>query len=153
MCTPSRWEGFGIVFIEAAACGAAIVTSDIAPMNEFLTNDVSACLVQRFEDPQVLARAIRRVCEDQPYRNAICAGAVKASEPFDRRVIDTLETAFYDEAMRVGPYPFSFTDRVHRGIWQLRDGEAAATSINGIPSHDLIRQILRRARRVLSVSR
>ena len=42
-CVPSRWEGFGLVFIEAAACGSAIVTSDIAPMTEYFTNDKSAC--------------------------------------------------------------------------------------------------------------
>ena len=45
MCVPSRGEGFGIVFIEAAACGSVIVTSDIAPMNEFLTNGVNAIFV------------------------------------------------------------------------------------------------------------
>lgn len=121
MCTPSRWEGFGIVFIEAAACGAAIVTSDIAPMNEFLTDGVSACLVQQYEDPQVLARAIQRTCEEQPYRRVIRDGAVKAAKPFDRTVIDTLEMAYYDEAIRLGPYHFPIVDRVRRGIWRLSE--------------------------------
>jgi glycosyltransferase involved in cell wall biosynthesis len=125
MCTPSRWEGFGIVFIEAAACGAAIVTSDIGPMNEFLTPDVSACLVQDYEEPQVLARAIQRACEDQPYRATLRAGAIEAAKPFERRVIDTLEATFYDEAMRVGPYRFPLLDRIRLGIWRARGGEAA----------------------------
>ena len=46
MCTPSRWEGFGFVFIEAAACECAIVTSDIAPMNEYLKDKKNAILVK-----------------------------------------------------------------------------------------------------------
>ena len=40
MCTPSRWEGFGIVFIEALACEAMVVTSDIEPMREYSYNFV-----------------------------------------------------------------------------------------------------------------
>jgi glycosyltransferase involved in cell wall biosynthesis len=118
MCTPSRWEGFGIVFIEAAACGAAIVTSAIAPMTEFLTHDVNALLVERFEDPHSIANAIRKVCEDAPYRKTICAGAVKAAEPFERAVIDTLEASLYHEAMRMGPYPFSIFDRLDAYVWR-----------------------------------
>jgi glycosyltransferase involved in cell wall biosynthesis len=39
MCVPSRWEGFGMVFIEAMACGAVVVTSDIAPMNTYIRHE------------------------------------------------------------------------------------------------------------------
>jgi len=103
MCTPSLWEGFGIVFIEAAACGAAIVTSDIAPMNEYLTPDVSACLVKDFRDPQAVAGAVRRACEDAPYRERLRRGAIEAAKPFDRRHVDAAEAAIYREAMTLPP--------------------------------------------------
>lgn len=103
LCIPSLWEGFGIVFIEAAACGAAIVTSDIAPMNEYLTPDVSACLVREFRSPRAVADAVRRVCEDAPYREAIRRGAVEAARPFHRRLVDAAEAAIYREALALPP--------------------------------------------------
>lgn len=101
MCVPSRWEGFGIVFIEAAACGAAIVTSDIGPMNEYLTHDVSACLVPDYENPRALSDAIQRVCEDTVYREVLSAGAIKAAMPFDRSIVDAAEAAIYREAVEM----------------------------------------------------
>lgn len=101
MCTPSRWEGFGIVFIEAAACGSAIVTSDIAPMNEYLINNMSGCLVKDYENPQALATAIRRVCEDPLYHHTLSAGAIKAAQPFERHSVDAAEAAIYREAMNL----------------------------------------------------
>jgi glycosyltransferase involved in cell wall biosynthesis len=99
MCTPSRWEGFGIVFIEAAACGAAIVTSDIAPMNEYLTGDESACLVAAYENPGAVAEAIGKACENSSYRSRIKAGAVKVAQQFDLPRVDAMEVAIYREAM------------------------------------------------------
>ncbi|MCC6445391.1 MAG: glycosyltransferase family 4 protein [Armatimonadetes bacterium] len=106
LCVPSRWEGFGIIFIEAAACGAPIVTSDIAPMNEFLRRDESACLVKDYENPQSLAAAIRKICEDKPYRNALSAGAVQMARQFDVSVVDEMEAALYREALSLGRLPF-----------------------------------------------
>ena len=59
VCIPSRWEGFGLVFIEAAACESKIVTSDIAPMNEFLTNDFEMnFLVKEYENPERISEGI-----------------------------------------------------------------------------------------------
>jgi glycosyltransferase involved in cell wall biosynthesis len=103
MCTPSLWEGFGIVFIEAAACGAAIVTSEIAPMNEYLTPDKSASLVKDFRNSQAVADAVRRVCEDAPYRERLHHGAIEAALPFDRRHVDAAEAAIYREAIALPP--------------------------------------------------
>jgi len=116
MCTPSRWEGFGIVFIEAAACGAAIVTSDLAPMNEYLTGDRSACLVRDYENPGALAGAVRKVCEDAVYHKTICEGAARAAEPFDRARVDETEAALYREAMQMGP--MSLARRIDWMIWK-----------------------------------
>lgn len=116
-CVPSRWEGFGIVFIEAAACGAAIVTSDIAPMNEFLTDNVSACLVKEYENPRALAEAIRKVCEDTEYRQTISAGAFQVAQCFDRSIIDAMEVAIYREVL-AGLPPLRLDRRIEWGLWK-----------------------------------
>jgi glycosyltransferase involved in cell wall biosynthesis len=117
MCVPSRWEGFGIVFIEAAACGAAIVTSDIAPMKEYLTHEVSAHLVKEYENPTALARAISQVCENSEYRRRLSAGAIKAAQPFDRSIVDAKEVAIYQEAMNLAPLPWAL--RLRRVAWRV----------------------------------
>jgi len=119
MCVPSRWEGFGIVFIEAAACGGAIVTSNIAPMNENFAKDISACLVDRYENPQALAESISRVCEDVEYRRRISAGAVTAAQPFDYRVVHQTEAAIYHEAIHLEPP--SFSRRLGFFVWKARE--------------------------------
>ena len=116
MCTPSRSEGFGTVFIEAAACGAPIVTSDIAPMNEYLANDESACLVKDFENPQALADSVRKVCEDETYRKRISKGALRAAEPFERKRVDEAEAAMYRDAMKMGP--LSLLRRIPWIMWK-----------------------------------
>jgi glycosyltransferase involved in cell wall biosynthesis len=132
MCTPSRWEGFGIVFIEAAACGAPIVTSDIPPMNEYLRHDASACLVRSYEDPDAVAAAIRRVCEDAAYRQQLSAGAVRAAQRFDRRAVDALEAGIYREALGLAHLcrsPLSARERLdlalHDAGARLKDVAAA----------------------------
>ena len=128
MCTPSRWEGFGLVFVEAAACGAAIVTSDIAPMNEYLTHGQSGHLVKEYEDPEALARAIRDVCENDDYRRRLSAGAIRAVEIFDRCSVDDREEAIYREALESTPRVLSFSERV--GLARCTAGRQAARARN-----------------------
>jgi glycosyltransferase involved in cell wall biosynthesis len=98
-CVPSRWEGFGFVFIEAAACGNAVITSNIAPMNEYLTHDISACLVDNYETPDAVATAIRKVCEDTTYRTQIINGGIAVGEKFGRTRVDELEITYYSEVL------------------------------------------------------
>lgn len=101
MCNPSRWEGFGLVFIEAAACGTPIVTSDIAPLNEFLQHETSAHLEKNPTDPAALATAIRLVCENRAYRTRLSRGAIRAAAPFHREKIDAREVEIYREAVHL----------------------------------------------------
>ena len=105
MCTPSRWEGFGIVFVEAAACGAAVVTSDIPPMNEYLEDGENALLVKEHEDPAAVAAAVRKACEDAPLRQRIKTGALAVAARFDLDAVDRLEVALYEEALALPPLP------------------------------------------------
>lgn len=100
MCTPSLWEGFGIVFIEALACGAAIVTSNIAPLNEYMQHNINSCLVDNYQNPNSIAQAILKVCTDHEYRNKICAAAPNAAQPFYVNTIDALEAKLYLETAR-----------------------------------------------------
>ncbi|MBI3637920.1 MAG: glycosyltransferase [Candidatus Rokubacteria bacterium] len=154
MCTPSRWEGFGIVFIEAAACGARIVTSDIAPMNEYLTHDVNACLVREFENPEAIAAAIRRVCEDARHAGTLAAGAVVAARPFERDHVDAAEVAIYDEALGLRGRchgPLSLGERLDLDARVA--GEQAVAAVRTIVPSPLVRlakRILRPPRRPTS---
>jgi glycosyltransferase involved in cell wall biosynthesis/2-polyprenyl-3-methyl-5-hydroxy-6-metoxy-1,4-benzoquinol methylase len=101
MCTPSRTEGFGVVFIEALACQAVVVTSDIAPMNEYITNNVSGILVQDFENPAKIAEAIFQACTNQSLRDTIQSNARAAAEPFSKERIDQLEVNLYDKFLNL----------------------------------------------------
>jgi len=106
-CVPSRWEGFGIVFIEAAACGAPIVTSRIPPMTEYLRHGESAFLVEEYEDPKCLAESIQRTIDDTALSARIRTGARAAAIPFELSQVDAMEVKVYQEVMnrRLGSPP------------------------------------------------
>jgi glycosyltransferase-like protein len=58
---PSLVEGFGLVLLEALACGTPTITSAIAPFDEFLTSDDAQLVDPR--DPDAIARAMLRSLE------------------------------------------------------------------------------------------
>ncbi|MBI4309468.1 MAG: glycosyltransferase [Candidatus Omnitrophica bacterium] len=99
MCTPSRWEGFGIVFIEALACEAVVVTSDIGPMNEFITNGENGLLVKDHENPQALANVIQKACTGTALRAHLKKNARTSVEPFERTKVDQLEAGYYQKIL------------------------------------------------------
>lgn len=97
MCTPSRSEGFGIVFWEAAACEAHIVTSDIAPMNEYLVNNKSAYLIKDYENPEKLAKIIKEACITKG-DNDLGYEARKVAQRFSKEEIDKKEIELMESA-------------------------------------------------------
>jgi glycosyltransferase-like protein len=58
---PSLVEGFGLVLLEALACGTPVVTSAIAPFDEFLTSEDARLVDPR--DPDAIANAMLRSLE------------------------------------------------------------------------------------------
>lgn len=83
MCTPSRWEGFGLVFIEACACECPVITSNIGPMNEYLTDSESALLVDEVENPKEVAKKIFRICTDEELAKKLTINGKKVACRYD----------------------------------------------------------------------
>lgn len=65
---PSLVEGFGLPIIEAMACGAPVITSNIASMQEVGANAV--CFVNPNSVDEIF-EAMRRIEQDEPFRNAL----------------------------------------------------------------------------------
>jgi glycosyltransferase involved in cell wall biosynthesis len=95
LCVPSLREGFGMVFIEALACGAVVVTSDLAPMNEYIRQRENGLLVSDPRDPAALAAAIREACTDAALRARVRGAARASVARFDKRRIDRMEADLY----------------------------------------------------------
>jgi len=80
MACRSRWagleqEGFGIVFVEAAACGVPQVAGDSGGAAEAVIHGVTGAVVHTPEDPAVVAAALEALLDDEPLR----AGMAEAS--------------------------------------------------------------------------
>ena len=86
---PSRWEGMSLVFLEAMACGAAMVVTDVSGSEVV---EGAGVIVPR-EDPQALADAVAALLEDAPSRRRLGEAARERSRSYDlgstmRRNID-----------------------------------------------------------------
>ena len=121
-CTPSRWEGFGFVFIEAASCETPIVTSDIGPMNEYLSNDINSILVREYENPEAIAKAILLTFENSDGIARMKKNARNVGLHFSKESVDSQEMAIYEEIIKRGPRErshLSFVDR-KKMEWKYR---------------------------------
>jgi phosphatidylinositol alpha-1,6-mannosyltransferase len=69
MCCRTRWggleqEGFGIVFLEAAACGVPCVAGESGGAAEAVDDGITGTVVDRPEDPDRVAAAIGHLLDD-----------------------------------------------------------------------------------------
>lgn len=102
MCTPSRREGFGIVFIEALACESLVVTSNLMPMNEYIGNRHNGILVDDFENPASLCSAITEACTDLDLRANLQRKARESVTRFSKETVDRNETLIYEKILAAG---------------------------------------------------
>lgn len=84
---PSLGEGLPTVLIEAAACGRAIVATDVAGCREVVVDGVNGLLVPP-NDSTALARALARLLDDPALRAAMgAAGRQRVQALFADRLI------------------------------------------------------------------
>lgn len=93
---PSIYEGFGLPPLEAMACGAPVITTDIPVLLE--TVGTAACLVAPANKRQ-LAQALMNVIADRSYRQRLSLDGLEHSKRFswDRTARLTLDV--YKEAL------------------------------------------------------
>ena len=101
---PSYREGLPKVLIEAAACGRAIITTDVPGCRDAIEADQTGLLV-KVKESKPLAKAIERLVKDKTLREQMGkAGRELAEKEFDiEKVIDThldIYRSFYEGGSR-----------------------------------------------------
>ena len=96
---PSRWEGFGLVLVEAMAAARPIVATAVGPVPEVVVDGVTGLLVPP-DDPVALASAIVRLLEDPDLASALGrAGRARVESEFRLETMVTRTQALYEELM------------------------------------------------------
>jgi glycosyltransferase involved in cell wall biosynthesis len=89
---PSRFEGFGIPVVEAMACGATVVASSHASLDEACGD---AAVRADPEDPAAIADGIRRALAE---REALSARGLEHARQFTWRAVGEIFLRAYEEA-------------------------------------------------------
>jgi glycosyltransferase involved in cell wall biosynthesis len=93
---PSRREGVPKSLLEAAACGRALVATDVPGCREIARQDVNALLVPP-DDPEALAAALDRLACDAELRRRFGRQArILAEQEFSSRQVSTDIARLYD---------------------------------------------------------
>lgn len=75
----SRYEGFGLVLIEAMSQGCACVACDYKGRQREIIQDESQGLCCEPDDVEALAQALSRMMTDEAYRNSVKQNAIERS--------------------------------------------------------------------------
>ncbi len=97
---PSRWEGFGLVLIEAMSRRIPVIASRVSAIPEIVRDGESGLLVPP-SDPRALAEAMQRLLHDRPlraYLGLLGEDRVESYFSAERMVQETL--ALYQQIQR-----------------------------------------------------
>jgi rhamnosyl/mannosyltransferase len=96
-----RSEAFGIVQLEAQACGKPVVSTALGTGTEYANRHEETGLVVPPRDPEGLARALNRLLADAPYRHALgAAGRARVAASFTREQMTAAILDLYGEVLQ-----------------------------------------------------
>jgi D-inositol-3-phosphate glycosyltransferase len=81
VAVPSRYESFGLVAVEALACGVPVVASRVGGL-KFTVEEGTSGLLVPWGDAAALAETLRRVLDDDGLRRELAAAARPSVERF-----------------------------------------------------------------------
>ena len=95
---PSQYESFGMVALEAMACGTPVVVSDVGGLSQLVKHNQTGLRV-KVNDPNALADAIQKLFADEARRRRIGHSAACYAEDYSWvKIVDQL-LAVYREIM------------------------------------------------------
>ena len=101
-CSPSvRGESFGMVLLEAMASGCALVASDLDGHRNVASDGVDALLAP-VGDAAALAKALRRVLDDESLRTELVEGGRRRAEQLSMAHLAERYEATYRRVLAVG---------------------------------------------------
>jgi D-inositol-3-phosphate glycosyltransferase len=92
---PSLYESFGLVAVEAMACGLPVVATRVGGMKFTVEEDYSGLLVPRGDDA-AMARALQRILEDRDLRATLQVGARQAAIRFSWHTVGSAVLNLYE---------------------------------------------------------
>jgi glycosyltransferase involved in cell wall biosynthesis len=96
----SRWEGFGIVLLEAMLAGLPIVATKVSAVPEIVVDGSTGLLVEP-GDPEAMAEAFDRLLDEPDLRHTLGeAGRLRARTEFSVAHMIDRTVAVYEEARR-----------------------------------------------------
>lgn len=87
---PSHYESFGMVALEAMACGTPVVVSDVGGLSQLVRHNVTGIRV-RVKDPAAMADAIQRLLTNEVLRRRMGIRAACYAEDYSwGKIVDKL---------------------------------------------------------------
>ncbi len=100
VCCAPWYEPFGLVALEAMACGVPVVASDVGGLAETVVDGVTGLLVPP-RDPDAIAGAVRRLMDDAPTAARMRAAALRRSRRYGWPEIAARTLRVMDEVQQV----------------------------------------------------
>jgi glycosyltransferase involved in cell wall biosynthesis len=101
---PVRWEEpFGLVPLEAMACGTPVVATGRGGSGEYLRDSENCVLFDADSGARGLAQAVARLAEDPPLRERLAAAGRELAARSPERAFNDAVLATLERARREGP--------------------------------------------------
>lgn len=95
---PSRYESFGMVALEAMACGTPVIASKVGGLTSFIQDEITGFLVPE-EDENSLAEKIFTLLNDQSLKNRLGINARSRARSFSWQSIAPQMTSLYQHLL------------------------------------------------------
>src|SRR5579863_5631757 len=96
---PSEMESFGLVALEAMACGVATVTTRVGGVPELITHGVNGFMEPVGDIAAQAARAVELLTDDALHERITAAGRARAMDQFSTEKIIPLYERYYRDVM------------------------------------------------------